>query len=49
MGELLRVQKIKDSAMRLIGGTVNKRKNYLQVLVNYLITYDCSFYSEVLF
>ena len=26
MGELLRVQKIKDSALRLIGGTVNKRK-----------------------
>ena len=48
MGELLRVQKIKDSALRVIGGTVNK-KNYLQVLVNYLITYECSFYSEVLF
>ena len=48
MSELLRVQKIKDSALRVIRRTVNK-KNYLQVLVNYLITYDCSFYSEVLF
>jgi len=26
MGELLRIQKIKDSAPRLIGGAVNKRK-----------------------
>ena len=45
MGELLRVQKIKDSALRLIGETVNKRKNYLQVLVNYLITYK--FFSKL--
>jgi len=38
IAELLIVQKIVDSVLRLIRGTVNKRKYYLQVL-NKLLNY----------
>ena len=49
MGELLRVQKIVNRAVRLIGEMVNRRKNYLQVLDKFIVTHECYFYTKMLF